>query len=277
MFGMVPALAPKPGRPGSPAPPARSLPWLAAILVLPFPSIASAATPISGPTVITSPGDYRVVADFSVSDPGGDAIVIRSSGVRVSLGGRTITGPGNKQGRGVVIENAHDVLVEGGTLRTFGVGVALIDTRDSEVRGVSVEGGDEFADPPAVAPQIGLLLIDSAGNRIRDNRLDRVNLGTFVRGGGSRDNRIERNVATAGFNGLLGICYNPAEGAGPAGPRGDRVLRNTLDGFGVGIQASEESADNRFIANVIRFHVRAWEDRNGSNQFLGNQATDLTP
>jgi parallel beta-helix repeat protein len=244
----------------------------------PGPAPASAAvTPITGPIVITEPGDYRVMADFTVSDPSGDAIVVRASGVRIALGGRTITGPGNKQGRGIVIEGAQVVEIGGGTLRTFGIGVALLDAGNSTVHGVAIEGGDEFADPPAVAPQIGILLVDSARNTIRENRLDRVNLGIFVRGGGSYDNRISQNVATAGSHGLLGICYNPASGAGPAGPQRDQVLRNTLDGFDRGIQASEESTDNRFVANVIRFLTLAYDDRNGGNRFVGNQTTDLTP
>lgn len=250
---------------------------LVGIAVLAPSPVAAVVMPITGPTTITEPGEYRVMADFAVTDPSGDGIVIRASNVRVSLGGRTITGPGNKQGRGIVIEGAQGVEVVGGTLRTFGIGVALLEAAGSTVRGVAVEGGDEFADPPAVAPQIGILIVDGARNTIRDNRLDRVNLGIFVRGGGSYENRIVQNVATAGTHGLLGICYNPASGAGPAGPQRDQVMRNTLDGFDGGIQASEESTDNRFVANIIRFLSLAYEDRNGSNRFLGNQTTDLTP
>ncbi len=238
---------------------------------------AAAVTSITGPTVITEPGDYRVTADFNVADPTGDAIVIRASNVRLSLGGRTITGPGNKQGRGIVIEDATNVSVEGGSLRTFGIGVVLLRTGRSSVANVSVEGADEFADPPAIAPQIGVLLVNSAMNTIRGNRLERVNLGIFVRGAQSYENRIQQNTASAGLNGLLGICYNPASGEGPAGPQRDQVMQNTLDGFPTGIQASDESTNNRFVANIIRFTAAAYEDRNGSNRFVGNQTTDLTP
>ncbi len=238
---------------------------------------AATVTPITGPTVISEPGDYVVTSDFTVTDPAGDAIVIRASNVRLSLGGRTITGPGNKQGRGIVLEGATNVSVEGGSVRTFGIGIALIGTRRSSVSNVAVEGADEFADPPAIAPQIGVLLVNSAMNTIRGNRLERVNLGIFVRGAQSYENRIQQNAATAGFNGLLGICYNPAAGEGAVGPQRDQVQQNTIDGFPKGIQASDESTNNRFVANVIRFTDVAYEDRNGSNQFVGNRSTDLTP
>ncbi len=237
----------------------------------------TAAVEIDGPIVITSPGQYRVVRDFSVAAKAGDAIVIRSNDVHLSLGGHTIEGPGNKVGRGVVVDGASNVTVSGGTLRTFGVGVALLGASQSEVSGVWVEGGDEFADPPAIPPQIGLLLVNSTRNNIRGNRFSMVNLGIFVRGGGSYENRIAQNHASAGANGLLGICYNPAMGEGPAGPQRDFVLRNDLAGFGGGIQASEQSTDNRFVANTIRYLEFAWEDRNGSNVFRGNRGEDLTP
>ena len=65
-------------------------------------------TYITGPTTITEPGLYVVSDNFSAT---GDAIVIQSDWVFLFLGRQMITGPGNKSGRGVVIDGASDELV----------------------------------------------------------------------------------------------------------------------------------------------------------------------
>jgi hypothetical protein len=236
------------------------------------------ATPITGPTVITKAGHYRLTRDFAVNDAGGDGIVVRSDGVLLWLGDHEIRGPGNKSGRGIVLEGASEVLVHGGQLRRFGVGVALVDANRCAVRGVSIEGGDEVANPPAgVPPQIGLLLVNSAMNRVARNELEGVNLGIFVRGPGSYENRIRRNEVRAGIHGLLGICYNPAPGAGPAGPTRDRVTHNTLSRFGTGIQTSAGSAMNYFTANTIEYFSQAYQDFNGTNVFERNRTRQVSP
>jgi parallel beta-helix repeat protein len=142
---------------------------------------------------------------------------------------------------------------------------------------IKIRGGDEFAAPPAVPPQIGILLVNSYGNRIEENDCKRVNLGLFVRGGGSHDNLIRENSVVGGDHGLLGICYNPAEGQGPAGPTDDRVLRNFLNRFGTGIQASAGSAQNHFNRNTIYYFNKAWEDFNGTNEFRNNRTRQIAP
>jgi len=235
---------------------------------------SASASEINGPTVITEPGTYRVAQDFSAT---GDGIVIQANDVQLFLGDHTITGPGNKVGRAIVVDGVKNASISGGTLRTFGIGVALLGASGSSVRDVTVEGGDEAAAPPANPPQIGLLLVNSWRNTLTGNELSRVNLGLFVRGGGSFENRVQQNIVTAGNNGLLGICYNPAMEEGAAGPTGDKVTNNLLDGFGTGIQTSAGSAANRFTANRIRFLDLAWNDFNGTNVFLGNRTEDLTP
>ena len=240
--------------------------------------VPSSATAIHGPTVITRPGAYRVTGDFSVDAETGDGVVIRSEHVLLSLGGHTITGPGNKAGRGIVVDHANGVLVTGGTLQNFGIGVTLLASNRSAVRFIRVRGGDEPANPPAgVPPQIGVMLVDSHNNRVARNQLDRINLGIFVRGAGSYDNKVRRNQVSAASHGLLGICYNPAAGEGPVGPSRDDVTENLLDHFGTGIQVSEGSANNRFNRNVIRYLDHAWVDHNGSNEFEKNRTTQVAP
>lgn len=238
-------------------------------------AFSARATPIDGPTRITEPGAYRLTRGFDVTS--GDGIVIAASHVKLWLGEHRITGPGNKLGRAIVIEDASHVLVRGGRLERFGVGVQLTNTSNSRVRGVHVQGGDETANPPAGnPPQIGILLVQSAMNQIVDNRLRDVNLGLFVRGGESYRNQLARNHVLGGQNGLLAICYNPASGAGPVGPREDRVSFNVLSRFGTGVSASAESAENTFAHNWIRYFDAPYEDLNGTNEFRRNHTQQLT-
>lgn len=233
---------------------------------------------IKGPTVISKPGVYRVVQGFSVDQATGDGIVVRSSGVFLWLGQHRISGPGAKIGRGIVLDNVRHVLVQGGRLESFGVGVALDGAERCAVRGVYVAGDDGFADPAnGIPPQIGVLLVNSAYNRIARNHLQRINLGLFVRGAGSHDNVLRRNHVVGGVNGLLGVCYNPAPSAGPEGPTSDRVAANTFSRFGKGIQASAGSARNHFVSNRIEYFSVAYEDLNGTNVFRHNRAVQITP
>lgn len=240
-------------------------------------ALVAGANELSGPTVITEPGVYVVVEDFSVPAKTGDGIVIRADHVLLIVGQHVLTGPGNMEGRGIVLDGVENVLVAGGILRTFGVGVALNGTSRSSVRRVRVEGGDVRAAPPAIPPQVGILLVNSPENRIGRNECRLVNLGIFVRGGGSYGNRIQRNSAVGGNQGLLGICYNPAVGEGEAGPTDDDVRHNLLDRFGTGIQTSAGSANNRFSFNTIRYFNLAWQDLNGTNEFLHNQTMQISP
>ncbi|MFN0149660.1 MAG: NosD domain-containing protein [bacterium] len=235
------------------------------------------ATPISAPTVITTPGEYLVANDFSVSAETGDGIVIQADDVMLDLGGHVISGPGNKLGRAIVVDGANRARVSNGTVATFGIGVALQSAEHCIVRGINIEGGDETAAPPANPPQIGFLLVNSSRNFVGRNTCTLVNLGIFVRGGGSSGNRIAHNLVVGGDNGLLAICYNPAMGEGPAGPSGDLVIENKLSRFGKGIQTSEGSSYNGFNANVIEYFALAWEDFNGTNQFLNNITTQIMP
>ncbi|MBK8232522.1 MAG: hypothetical protein IPK72_18570 [Candidatus Eisenbacteria bacterium] len=231
---------------------------------------------ITGPTVITVSGHYRVTRDFEVD--AGDGIVVRADNVALSLGYHTLTGPGNKEGRGIVLENASNVALSNGTLASFGAGLVLIDSDNALIRGITVEGGDEVADPPnGIPPQIGAMLVNSDHNRLVGNTFNLVNLGIFVRGGASTRNSIRLNNVQGGDHGLLGICYNPVPGQGDVGPHGDDVRQNTLRRFGTGIQTSVGSVGNTFTRNVIDYFNSPWEDLNGTNHFVMNETMQVQP
>jgi len=230
-------------------------------------------TPISGPTTITQSGYYRVTSDFSASD---DAIMIQADHVYLQMHGHTITGPGNKAGRGVVVDGANAVYIYGGSLENFGLGVQMINSSHVYVVGVKVTGGDEFADPAnGVAPQIGIMSLNSNSNFIYANHLSLVNLGIFIRGDGSYNNVIYRNFVTGGDRGLLAVCYNPDGSGDPAAGHNDLIIRNFLDRFGLGLQFKAMAHDNRFLANVVYYFNSPWEDLNGSNQIAYNRTRQL--
>lgn len=89
------------------------------------------ATPIKSATIITQPGDYRLVADLDVAD--GDAIVVRASDVRLWLGDYRLRGPGNKQGRAIVLDGVQRVSASGGHIERFGFGAVLLGSSQCRV------------------------------------------------------------------------------------------------------------------------------------------------
>lgn len=234
---------------------------------------ASGWISINSPTTITESGFYRVSEDFEAT---ADGIVIMADYVVLNLGSKTITGPGSKVGRGIVVDQASHVYVYGGTVTNFGIGVNLNGSSHVWVRGVMVLGADDEANPPAgIAPQIGMMLVNSKNNYLFGNSLYLTNLGLFVRGAGSYENNIFNNVVLGGDRGLLAICYNPAMGEGPAGPSNDLVRHNLLARFGTGIQTSSGSSANLFRRNTILYFSDAYEDFNGSNVFEKNRQVQI--
>ncbi|MEZ5359728.1 MAG: anti-sigma factor [Candidatus Zixiibacteriota bacterium] len=223
---------------------------------------------ITGPTVITEPGIYFVRNDFMTSD---DAIVIRSDYVLLYLKGHMISGPGDKSGRGIVLEHASHCAVVGGQIKGFGIGVVVEGGTRNGIRSTNIVGNDLFADPAhGVAPQIGMMLVNSTYNQIIYNRIENINLGIFVRGGGSYKNQIAFNKVMGGDIGLLAICYNPDGTGDPAGPHNDYVAFNKLSRFKLGIQASAGAHDNHFEHHIVDYFVAVYEDVDGANVFYNN-------
>ncbi|MFH2055059.1 MAG: anti-sigma factor [bacterium] len=228
---------------------------------------------IDGPTTITSPGFYRVTGDFSTAD---DAIVIQSDWVYLYLGNHTLTGPGAKLGRGVVLDGVQFAAINGGNLENFGLGVELQECQFVSIRGVRITGNDVFADPAhGVAPQIGIMAVNSARNLIFRNRIELVNLGIFMRGGGTYSNRVFGNKLMGGDLGLLGICYNPDGTGNPAGPHDDDVNRNQIERFRGGYQANFGTHEVVFRHNHIKYFDFDIEDKDGLGTYFNNHSMQI--
>jgi nitrous oxidase accessory protein NosD len=230
--------------------------------------------PVTGPTVIARPGCYVLSRNFSLEESG-TAIAIAASNVSLDLAGRTVTGPGGKQGVGVRIEGASAVRVFGGMLTRFGTGIEVRDANNVRIEGLHIHGEDAGGPPPG---EVGVLVFNSRAVFVERNVISQTFLGVFVRGGGSGGNRIAENTLVGGENGQLGICYNPDGSGNPDGPSGDLVYNNLVSRFNVGIQTSAGTSGNIFRENDIAyFQLPVQELGPGPNVFAENTAIALLP
>lgn len=231
--------------------------------------------PVAGQVVITRPGSYQLLGGFVGTDAA-PAIRIAADGVTLDLGGFTITGPGGKKGTGLLVEGSSNVRVTNGALAGFGLGVQVDGSANVMLSGLRIAGRDLGGAPPDI--EIGVMILNSRGVVLTSSTITETFLGVFVRGGGSGGNRIEGNTLTAGANGGLGICYNPAPGLSD-GPQGDLVAANLVSRYGKGIQTSPASVGNVFRDNVVAHTgaVAIEEMAAGTNVFAGNTVQQIAP
>ncbi|HEV8593414.1 MAG TPA: right-handed parallel beta-helix repeat-containing protein, partial [Pyrinomonadaceae bacterium] len=168
------------------------------------------AAPPRGDTLnITRSGVYRLVGDISAN--GGDGIVITASNVTLNLNGHAVETSAPGTGRGIVITGASGVQVKNGKVGSFNSNVMVIGSTNVNIEALQIVG--QGLAPNNGPSEIGIQIVNSRSALVRDNNISSVNLGIFVRGGGSTGNRLFENVITGGpaaANNLLGICYNPA-------------------------------------------------------------------
>ena len=215
----------------------------------------STETPTGGNTSnrminITRSGVYRL--DENIRVQSGDGIVITASNVTLNLNGYSISTRTEGTGRGVVVSNASGVSVRNGKIGGFNANVMVSGSSNVVVENLQITG--EGLAPVGGPTEIGILILNGRAVAVNKNVISSVNLGIFVRGGGSTGNRIFENVIVGGAtpaNNLLGICYNPAAGAGTDGPRGDNIYNNVITRFGFGIAISAGSIFNIFNENNI--------------------------
>ena len=224
---------------------------------------------------ITRPGNYRLFRSRTVRS--GDGIVISASNVTLDLNGNTVSTRSRGNGRGIVIDGGKNVVVRNGKVNGFALNVGVLGGQNVKVDGLQITG-DGLA-PDGGPSEIGIMLVNTKASRISNNAISSVNLGIFVRGGGSTGNAINGNVITGGavpsYN-IFGICYNPAAGEGDAGPRGDNVFQNTIARFGFALSVSSGSVYNTFRGNNLAgfnggiADTSVFRTEGGTNVSLGN-------
>jgi parallel beta-helix repeat protein len=225
--------------------------------------------PIVRSTVITEPGSYVLLRDITNPEP----IRIVSSGVTLDLNGHQLTASTRGTGVGIGVEGATGVTIKNGRVGGFMMNVRLMNSTNVTVSDLSIVGTDLA--PSGGPSEIGILLLNARASFIKGNTISNVNLGIFVRGGGSTGNRIFENLVVGGptqANSLLGICYNPAPNSGTAGPTGDLIYNNHIARFGYAIAISEFSRSNIFRDNTLASYIGGIRE----TQFLkGNGGTNV--
>jgi Periplasmic copper-binding protein (NosD) len=199
---------------------------------------------------ISRSGFYKLSDDINVGS--GNAITITASNVTLDLGGNTVSTAAGGTGNGIFVNGASGVEVRNGKVGGFNANVNVTNGVNVRVRNLQIVGRNLA--PNNGPTEIGVLLLQTRGAYIENNTISSVNLGIFVRGGNSTGNRIFENVVVGGANpanNLLGICYNPAAGAGAEGPRGDNIYNNHITRFNFGIAISVGSISNIFNENVL--------------------------
>lgn len=210
--------------------------------------------------VIDSPGNYSLIRDVN-------SIVITANDVTLDLNGYSVNGLGGRAGTGITSRGARGVEVFGGSISDFGFGVTVENSSNVVLRNLRIRA--QGLAVPAPPPETGIMIVQSSNVVVENNALYNVGLGVFVRGGMSRGNRIANNTITAGTNGALGICYNPAPGD-PLGPRGDLVYNNLVSGFNTAVALSDMSVANVFRENTLIYRTAAFTSPNASNLDLDN-------
>lgn len=225
--------------------------------------------------------------------PNGDAITIRASHVTLDLNGRTVSTASPSiapfQSRGIFVDGEaamrRGIAIKNGKVSGFSVNLAVMNAQNLVVSDLQIVGMG--AAPSGGPTEIGIMLINTRGSKVKGNVITSVNLGLFVRGTCSSGNRIMDNTLTGSEtagNNLLGICYNPAPGEGEAdGPRGDLIYNNHIARYGFAIAISSGSRYNIFRDNTLASHngpfrePSALTENGGTNVSEGNTAVMVPP
>ncbi|MDA0180706.1 right-handed parallel beta-helix repeat-containing protein [Solirubrobacter phytolaccae] len=219
----------------------------AGLLALAAPAAAQATGPACGATITS---DTRLRGDLV--DCPADGLVIGADNVTLDLGRRTVDGTG--AGVGIRLAGHRGVKIKGGTVREFGVGLALDGADGNRVSGVTVTGiagrgidlvngsdGNDFTAVSSTGNRTGFAVTASTGNRLRlSNLSDNAVTGVLVFG--SAKTKVQ----------------------------GNRVVNNA----GNGIAFVEGSTGNEASANVVQGSVTSlWIDTSDRNLLTLNKVS----
>ena len=223
---------------------------------------------------LSKPGVYVLTKDIKVES--GDAITIAVSGVTLDLNGHTVSTEKPATGRGIFVNGVKGTSIKNGKVGPFNMNVVAIDAENLTIEDLQIAGNNLA--PNGGPVEIGIMLINTRGAKIKENTLTSVNLGIFIRGGGSGGNRISNNIITGGktgANNLLGLCYNPGPGDDPNDPAmrptGDLITGNHIARYATAV-AMGISVGNILKENTLAFFTAAY----GANTLVGNTIVDDT-
>lgn len=191
--------------------------------------VAAAPSTGCGLVITTS---TTLTADIGPCNRGG--IVIAADGIRVDLGGHTISGKGSSgDGVGILFDGVEGAWVLNGTVQGFDAGVAIVGGGSNTVWGMTIR--DNIGSLKAARPAYG------DGVAIRSSSLNWVTRSTIVNNGpfggisvmgdattASDSNVIERNSIVDNDVDRAGV--NESDGVRVEGPNatGTTILDNTI-------------------------------------------------
>ena len=199
---------------------------------------------------VTKDRKLKADLDCGLNESG---LLITANGVDLDLNGHTITGNGDFDTDGILVENRERVRVHGGTIRNFDHGVSARITDDLTVEDTKLKG--------ALGESVRLEAVTNSV--IRDNELleNQASSHVFVFNAASENITVARNRMTEG-----GIDFDAGDNFRATGNTiidakgeaifleeiGQTVIRgNTVDGgeqYGVEVDGAEET---RIEANEI--------------------------
>ena len=152
--------------------------------------------------------DTRLDSDIGPCD--GTGLIIGADNITLDLRGYTVSGDGDGDAPGILVEDRQGVVVSGGTVEEFGVGVLILGGSGNTVTRVEAldnVGNGDFGDG---------ILIDGSTNNVVSKSVARGNgpYGGITLLGGSSFNTIEKNLVE--FNNIL---------SSPTGPQQDDGIR----------------------------------------------------
>ena len=207
---------------------------LAAML---FATSAQAKTVHCGDAITSS-----ITVSNNLSGCAGDGLVIGRDGIVVDLRGHTITGDGMlDDDSGINLNHHHGVIVQGGAVKTFGVGVR-VSGDDNQVRYIqSFRNGT------------GLFIDHGDGNRVvQSSQVANGYFGLLEMGGAH--NVVTSLTAKSTF--LNQIVFS--------GGHDNAIVRVNSETSNTGIAIDNETGDTISDTRVRRFNLFGIQVRNGS-------------
>jgi len=210
----------------------------------------------------------------------GDALIVGADDITIDLNGHTITGSGT--GSGILAVGRSGVVIEGGTIRNFLIGVQLAASTGVSVKEIRAMGNRD-----------GIFLIGSSGNTIKENiASENSRVGVMLRPGAIRnstENVVKENTLSDNANGVILVetpsgnvfkenIITGSTNAGIAlngGVSGNVIKENTFGGNATGILFNLGSTGllptaNTFVENTITMNTCGVRGPVGDNTFKGD-------
>jgi len=253
----------------------------------------ASAAPVRCGAVITR----SIVLAADVGPCPGTGLIVGADGITVDLGGHRLfgtPGAGDGHGAGIRLPNRRGVTVKRGTVSSFDAGVAVNRGSANTVTGIVARDNRGPADFTNAELGDGIVLFNSANNRILDNSV--IHNGIFdgigVLGLDANDNVIADNVVTDNVT-EGGDAVFPGEGTGividafvdPNDPRrgesitGNRVLANLIRnnaGAGISNVSNVRGIIRQNLIEANGFGTPCCQSGNGIGVSRNAMATPIT-